>query len=440
MFRIATDTDNMSFIEEYGTPPEQQLFQIDETLGNVATAHQGQTVDITRSDVPGGWGQRLSLVCVTPALAGLSDRPQVQATGPESLLLSPRDNQSVTVTYPEKLATTMQGCECATIYLEMAVEGSGDWLRREGVDGLCSDWGSRRCVVDRLAAGQIYEGRVRIQCSDTGLSSSWTLAGATVSTNLEAFTVTGSISVQASGRRLASSGAFRARLRATLSEVAEVEETAVLVEDGVVGGTASLDFVLAASTIGLEFDEAEAENVAEATAQRLTSSLALDFHSKLAQKLGYSVDVEVLQPVTVERQSDAFATCGQPPLVANAAANWTQAACLGRTWSDGPCAVPCDVGFLPEGSGFLCGVDGAWFDVPRCASIWTVGEWGECLGVPGNCGEGGVQRREAGDKKVLIAMTVRCSKRARRTEMSEEASRDADDEMQDLERLGTSSC
>eukprot|EP00439_Symbiodinium_sp_Y106_P043621 s1373_g5.t1 len=69
----------------------------------------GQTVEITRSDVPGGWGQRLSLVCVTPALAGLSDRPQVQATGPASLVLAPRDNQSVTVMYPEKMATTMQG-------------------------------------------------------------------------------------------------------------------------------------------------------------------------------------------------------------------------------------------------------------------------------------------------------------------------------------------
>lgn len=356
----------------------------------------GQTVEITRSDVPGGWGQRLSLVCVTPALAGLSDRPQVQATGPASLVLAPRDNQSVTVMYPEKMATTMQGCECARIHLEMAVEGSGDWLVREGVDGLCSDWSTRRCVVDRLAAGQIYEGRVQIVCSDTGLSSNWTLAGATVSTNLEAFTVTGAISVQASGssRRLATSGAFRARLRAVLSEVADVEETAVLVDDGTIGGVPSLDFVLAASTIGLEFDEPEAENVAEAAATRLTSSLSSDFHSKLATKLGYSVTVEVLQPVTVERQSDAFATCGEPPLVANAAANWTQASCLGRTWSDGPCSVPCDVGFLPEGHGFRCAVDGSWFDVPRCASIWTVGEWGECLGVAGDCGEGGFQRRQ----------------------------------------------
>ena len=49
MFRIATDTDNMSFIEEYGTPPEQQLFQIDETLGNVATAHQGNQQAINQA-------------------------------------------------------------------------------------------------------------------------------------------------------------------------------------------------------------------------------------------------------------------------------------------------------------------------------------------------------------------------------------------------------
>ena len=49
MFRIATDTDNMSFIEEFGTPPEQQLFQIDETLGNVATAHQGNQQAINQA-------------------------------------------------------------------------------------------------------------------------------------------------------------------------------------------------------------------------------------------------------------------------------------------------------------------------------------------------------------------------------------------------------
>ncbi|CAJ1386275.1 unnamed protein product [Effrenium voratum] len=30
----------------------------------------------------------------------------------------------------------------------------------------------------------------------------------------------------------------------------------------------------------------------------------------------------------------------------------------------------------------------------RQASIWTVGAWGACEGVPDNCGDGGVQRRE----------------------------------------------
>ena len=32
------------------------------------------------------------------------------------------------------------------------------------------------------------------------------------------------------------------------------------------------------------------------------------------------------------------------------------------------------------------------------ASIWTVGAWGACEGVPDNCGDGGVQRREARGK------------------------------------------
>ena len=41
MFNIGTDAESMSVVEEFGTPPEQQLFQINETLGNIATAQQG---------------------------------------------------------------------------------------------------------------------------------------------------------------------------------------------------------------------------------------------------------------------------------------------------------------------------------------------------------------------------------------------------------------
>ena len=40
-FNIGTDAESMSVAEEFGTPPEQQLFQINETLGNIATAQQG---------------------------------------------------------------------------------------------------------------------------------------------------------------------------------------------------------------------------------------------------------------------------------------------------------------------------------------------------------------------------------------------------------------
>ena len=41
MYNIATDPDDMSIVEEFGTPPEQQLLQINQTLGNIATAQQG---------------------------------------------------------------------------------------------------------------------------------------------------------------------------------------------------------------------------------------------------------------------------------------------------------------------------------------------------------------------------------------------------------------
>lgn len=56
--------------------------------------------------------------------------------------------------------------------------------------------------------------------------------------------------------------------------------------------------------------------------------------------------------------------------------------------------MPCDVGFLPEGGGFLCSLDGEWSSSPRCASIWSVGDWGTCQGVADHCGDGGLQQRQ----------------------------------------------
>ena len=40
MYNIATDAESMSIVEEFGTPPEQQLFQLNETLGDIATTQQ----------------------------------------------------------------------------------------------------------------------------------------------------------------------------------------------------------------------------------------------------------------------------------------------------------------------------------------------------------------------------------------------------------------
>ena len=39
-YNIGTDTDAMSIVEEFGTPPEQQLFQLNETLGDITTTQQ----------------------------------------------------------------------------------------------------------------------------------------------------------------------------------------------------------------------------------------------------------------------------------------------------------------------------------------------------------------------------------------------------------------
>ena len=48
VFNIATDADTNSVIEEYGTP-QQQLFEINETLQNVATAQQGNQQAIAQA-------------------------------------------------------------------------------------------------------------------------------------------------------------------------------------------------------------------------------------------------------------------------------------------------------------------------------------------------------------------------------------------------------
>lgn len=347
-----------------------------------------RSVQLMRVDVPGGWGQRLTLVCVQPVLSTISLRPEVQVIGPESLLLAPRDNESVTIVYPLRMAAAVEGCECPEIVLEMAVQGSG-WLPMAGEGGLCKDWNSRECVVDGLVPGTTYEGRVQISCQASALSSIWTYAGATVTTNLEALVVEGSISVTAA-RRLSANARRLAeqQLQKVLSEVTAVELRSVLVTTE--GSDTS--YLVAASTLGS--DDAAAELEAQAAQRRLEDSFATDFSDRLSSELGSSVEVKVVLPPDVARRSEAFPSCGLPPSVANSARNWSSTSCLGRTWSDGPCDVPCDVGFLPEGGGFLCSLDGEWSSSPRCASIWSVGDWGTCQGVADHCGDGGLQQRQ----------------------------------------------
>jgi len=356
-------------------------------------ATNSRSVQVMRVDIPGGWGQSLTLQCVQPILSTISLRPEVQVVGPESLLLAPRDNESVTIVYPLRMAAQVEGCECPEIVLEMAVEGSGVWLLQTG-DGLgCKDWSLRECVVSSLVPGTTYEGRVQIACQASALSSIWTYAGATVTTNLEAFVVEGSITVTPASRRLASTRRLASELahvRKVLSEVSGVELRSVMVT-----GEGDMSYVLAASSIGRGVEDASAEMVAMETQRRLEDSLQTsDFEGRVSTELGSPMLVKVVSPPDVSRRSEAFPTCGLPPTVANAARNWSSSSCLGRTWSDLPCEVPCDVGFLPEGSGFLCGLDGEWSGSPRCASIWTVGDWGLCQGVPGDCGDGGLQQRQ----------------------------------------------
>ena len=49
MYNIGTDADNMSIVEEFGPPKEQQLSQVDEALQNVAMTQQYNQQDITRA-------------------------------------------------------------------------------------------------------------------------------------------------------------------------------------------------------------------------------------------------------------------------------------------------------------------------------------------------------------------------------------------------------
>ena len=49
MYNIGTDQDDMSFVEEFGTPQEQQLMEVNQVLQNIATAQQSNQQAITQA-------------------------------------------------------------------------------------------------------------------------------------------------------------------------------------------------------------------------------------------------------------------------------------------------------------------------------------------------------------------------------------------------------
>jgi hypothetical protein len=162
----------------------------------------GRNVTVTRADVPGGWGQTLTLQCVSPALAGISDKPLTQAVGPAFLELRPLNTRRVQVRYPVMLASNMEGCECPSITLELREVAKFDgqapentWVQHTGYQDLCVAWSTRLCIAEGLIAGSTYQGRVRIGCQNPSLNSTWTLSGNNVTTNLPAGVVAGAIAV-----------------------------------------------------------------------------------------------------------------------------------------------------------------------------------------------------------------------------------------------------
>eukprot|EP00930_Biecheleria_cincta_P015824 TRINITY_DN13066_c0_g1_i2.p1 TRINITY_DN13066_c0_g1~~TRINITY_DN13066_c0_g1_i2.p1 ORF type:complete len:2717 (+),score=246.04 TRINITY_DN13066_c0_g1_i2:840-8153(+) len=385
---------------------------------------EGRNVMITRSDVPGGWGQTLRLQCVSPALAGISNRPLTQALGPAFLELRSENTRRVQVRYPTKLASNMEGCECPNIALELREVAKFDgqapantWVQHTGYQDQCVAWSSRLCTAEGLTPGSTYQGRVRIGCQNVALNSTWTISGNNVTTNLPAGVVAGAIAVveapnsntasnnsnnsnsSSGSRRLLTSGdGLASSLRTQLGIVANLPASAVLVTPAAVsqssGGAMLFDFVLAASRVGPGLNASAAHGSAETMAAELKERLASDFGSLLSGALGSSVRAQAVFGPSAQIREEAFSSCGTPPSVANSAWDWTGTPCLGRTWSDPPCPVPCDTGFLPEGGGYFCGVDGRWYGEQRCASIWRVSYWEPCLGVAGDCGPGGRQQRK----------------------------------------------
>ena len=49
MYNIGTDQDDMSFVEEFGTPQEQQLMEVNQVLQNIATTQQSNQQAITQA-------------------------------------------------------------------------------------------------------------------------------------------------------------------------------------------------------------------------------------------------------------------------------------------------------------------------------------------------------------------------------------------------------
>ena len=184
------------------------------------------SVEVTRADVPGGWGQLISLRCVSPSLAQLAVPffPYDQAVPAPGVvvLLNPTIN-TLEVLLPEVLGRGLRDCECAEARLEITVEGQDFWANppRGSCTGyyciiilyycyyytviviyiiMCTiiisinhfdynnilykqyyviqsiqgalDWSVRRCTITRLPQGTRYLARLQIICPSAAILSS----------------------------------------------------------------------------------------------------------------------------------------------------------------------------------------------------------------------------------------------------------------------------
>eukprot|EP00929_Paragymnodinium_shiwhaense_P108765 TRINITY_DN750_c0_g2_i1.p1 TRINITY_DN750_c0_g2~~TRINITY_DN750_c0_g2_i1.p1 ORF type:complete len:5718 (-),score=836.45 TRINITY_DN750_c0_g2_i1:11-16636(-) len=346
-------------------------------------------VTVTRTDIPGGWGQNIKLRCSMKAMEAFTEAPSTVADPPDQFYVKDPTNESANVVLPERLGLNMRDCECAYPRLEHRTDAAGNtWQLARST---CTNFWERNCVVRGLQPRVTYKFRLRTGCRDDRLSSNYSDAFFPLTTIVPIRVVVGGIGggVVQTGRRLAikesppTSSELVAAATASISALTSIPASDMLVDVPKLDDTS---FYVKYEIAVDEADEASNVDPSVAKADSVISQLnARTFSASFAKNFDDADTLQVVAgPAYMAVRTESYASCGYPPSVKYAASSWDESKCATHSWSSGPCEVPCAEGYWRQGE-MRCTAAGKWQSTLQCVPHWTASEWGEC---DNRCGPG----------------------------------------------------